>query len=41
MRDFPTGLQVSAPLRARAAGAGTQAARHAGRATKITTIKTT
>ena len=41
MRDFSTGLQVSARRRVRAAGAGTRAATHAGRATKITTIKTT
>jgi hypothetical protein len=41
MRDFSTGFEVSAPLRVRAAGAGTRAATHAGRATKITTIKTT
>ena len=41
MRDFSPGVQGSAPERIRAAGAGTRAAWHIGRATKITTIKTT
>jgi hypothetical protein len=41
VRDFSTGFQVTASLRVRAAAAGTRTSTHAGRATKITTIKTT
>jgi len=41
MRDSSAGIRFSASRPVRAAGAGTRAATHAGRATKITTIKTT
>ena len=41
MRDVSTGIRISAAQRFRAARAGMRTATHAGRATKITTIKTT
>jgi hypothetical protein len=41
MRDVPTRVAARDPLRARAAGVGTRAIARRGRATKITTIKTT